>query len=289
VTILKIIKVFLALLLIVALSVAAWIYYPKYQLSKLKEKHSHIAQQNDNVKLQAVTYLDDLKKVNKESIFLLALGDSIVAGVGDSTKRGFVDLMADDLSKSTNKPVNVQNKGVPGRTSGELLFSLQYDNGLREEIKKADMITINIGGNDIIRSVDRKNIKNSLKNFNYLKKNFSFNLNKTIQMIRSENPDASIVLLELYSPVEPEDKFYSMSNQLLPQWNVVLYKLMDQYDSLMVVETSNVIDGQNGELVSKDGFHPSPEGYEAINEQIMTQMDNEVKEVVRVKGKVSEK
>ena len=83
-----------------------------------------------------------------------ALGNSISFGVGASFK---VDLKITDTfiifetSWSTIFPcANLINRAQPGFTSSDLLQQLQNDTVTRQAAKKADLITINIGGNDLL-------------------------------------------------------------------------------------------------------------------------------------------
>jgi len=77
----------------------------------------------------------------------VALGDSLAAGVG--AERGYVDLYAAHLRNGTGARVRVSNLGVSGQTSSELLDALRKDDSMRRAIEGAEVVTFNIGLNDL--------------------------------------------------------------------------------------------------------------------------------------------
>ena len=77
----------------------------------------------------------------------VALGDSLAAGVG--ARRGYVDRYADYLRADTGARVRVTNLGVSGRTSPQLLHALRTDPETRRALRGAEVVTFNIGINDL--------------------------------------------------------------------------------------------------------------------------------------------
>ena len=77
----------------------------------------------------------------------VALGDSLAAGVG--ARQGYVDRYAEDIRADTGARVRVTNLGVSGQTSAQLLRVLRSDASARRAISGAEVITFNIGINDL--------------------------------------------------------------------------------------------------------------------------------------------
>ena len=77
----------------------------------------------------------------------VALGDSLAAGVG--ARRGYVDKYADHLRDDTGARVRVVNLGRSGQTSAQLLYALRNDLLMRRAIGGAEVVTFNIGINDL--------------------------------------------------------------------------------------------------------------------------------------------
>lgn len=83
-----------------------------------------------------------------------SLGDSIAYGMSASQGKGYVDLFYNYLKKQDgNSGMNLYNFAVPGDTSSELLSKLQDDTNIQSSIKNAKVVTISIGGNNILSPV----------------------------------------------------------------------------------------------------------------------------------------
>lgn len=83
-----------------------------------------------------------------EKINVVALGDSVAYGMSASGGYGYNDMLntylTDEFPEATVKYKNLSN---PGDTTGDLLEVIELYPGI---IKQADIITINIGGNNIL-------------------------------------------------------------------------------------------------------------------------------------------
>jgi lysophospholipase L1-like esterase len=77
----------------------------------------------------------------------VALGDSLAAGSGAYT--GYVDRYADYIKSDTDVQVEIVNRGQSGQTSDQLLYAVRSDSSLRQALSTADVITFNIGLNDL--------------------------------------------------------------------------------------------------------------------------------------------
>jgi len=77
----------------------------------------------------------------------VALGDSLAVGVG--ARQGYVTRYAEHLHRDTGARVKVVNLGVSGQTSAQLLHSLRHDPAMRKALGGAEVVTLNIGLNDL--------------------------------------------------------------------------------------------------------------------------------------------
>nr|MBA2712533.1 hypothetical protein [Rubrobacteraceae bacterium] len=80
----------------------------------------------------------------------VAFGDSLAVGVG--ARQGYVDRYAGRLRADAGARVRVTNLGVSGQTSAQLLRVLRNDASARRAISGAEVITFNIGINDLGRA-----------------------------------------------------------------------------------------------------------------------------------------
>ncbi|MBM7694533.1 lysophospholipase L1-like esterase [Peribacillus deserti] len=269
----KILKFLFITILLAVFAFAAWVYYPQYQLSKLKSKGT---EERNMTTINTQSYLEYYKDSAKTQLNHLALGDSIIKGYGVSPDQNLVSHFSYSLENSIQKPVTFQNEGINGITSSTL-HSLITEGSYNEAIKKADIVTINIGGNDILKmaaSAGNRDMLSALKSFDELQSTFSNNLTGISKYITELNPDATILFLELYNPLPEKSPFYSLGTKLLPQWNLMIYQISSEIPSSLVVETTRVINNQNLNYLSPDGIHPNSSGYSAISEQMMYQFEN---------------
>lgn len=83
-----------------------------------------------------------------------ALGDSIAYGMSATPGSGYVNLFYNHLTSQTgNENLQLVNLGVPGYTSSQLLNQLQNDPATMAALSQAKVITISVGGNNILAPV----------------------------------------------------------------------------------------------------------------------------------------
>lgn len=255
--------------LLIGLGISAWIYYPQYQIHNMK-KHTVEASKKD----ADISYLNYYRDFKSSQIDFLALGDSIIRGVGAEENQNLVYQFSTKLENQTRKKIVFQNEGINGITSAELLTYVQ-EGRFDEEIKKANIVTINVGGNDVLQMAKGQNFQNVFQSFNQLQSSFSKNLSGIADRIKQLNPNATIVFLELYNPLSPENDMYSLADKLLPKWNLKIYQVAGHYQSSIVIETTKVINGNHLQNLSADGVHPNSSGYTAISELMINQFKHQ--------------
>lgn len=259
----KIIKILLTTTLLAVLSFSAWLYYPQYQINQMKQESAPSSEKNNKL-----TYIDYYRTSSDSTINHLALGDSIIRGYHIPEEENLISQFSTQLGAETGKQVVSQNEGIIGITSDRLNRLVQ--NGVFDEaIKEADIITVNVGGNDILKLVKKSDIYSALKSFDSLQEGFSENLFEITTRIEELNPTATIIFLELYNPMPADHQFYSLADKLLPKWNLLIYEAAKETTSSIVVQTTNVINSDNLEFLSSDGVHPNLSGNTAISAQML--------------------
>jgi lysophospholipase L1-like esterase len=84
------------------------------------------------------------------SLDYVAFGDSLATGYGAT--RGYVYRYAALLGADTGKKVSVENLGVNGLTSGQLRAVIENDQEATDAIERSEIITINVGANDLLQA-----------------------------------------------------------------------------------------------------------------------------------------
>jgi lysophospholipase L1-like esterase len=224
-----------------------------------------------------------------DTIRYLALGDSIATGTltfwvkTKSYAHYFYDLI--QKNEPTAK-IQYTNLAADGDTSLMFLYKLNHWPYLQQKIKKADIITLSIGGNDIMRGA---NIPGFCRiNWPLVKSSslsFCTNWEKIIRRLRELNPHCRILVNTLYNPYnetsslrpwqrmdtglhEAVQKYIDRINNFLAQKQEGLYEIAPVYDEFLKYRQ-----GKMGHMVCMypdDGAylfrnpHPTGRGHQRI-------------------------
>ncbi|PTM59452.1 GDSL-type esterase/lipase family protein [Desmospora activa] len=256
---------------LVVIAFAVIRYYPIAQLMLTKDEQDPFVVSNVNI-------LSKLQKdaSNKDSLHYLVLGDSVARGVGSnqSAPHGYSSLVVKGLGDAERIPLQLNNQGVSGQTSQRLLSSLQRSD-LQQQIADADLISLTIGGNDVLKKALQKNNPVSvLSDFPAIQEEYYRNLNNILKEIRGLNPDAPILLTSLYNPISPDESYYGLSVKLLQQWNRGMKKIAYQYGLTHVVDVDDRLRTAHNSWLS-DEIHPNEKGYRLIADGILEEIRNQ--------------
>ena len=135
----------------------------------------------------------------------LALGDSIATGTLTyfSSTKSYAWHLARGL-ELYNKPyggVVYKNMAVHGDSTGRLLWRLNNSELLRSLVSEADIITLSIGGNDLLKAASVPGFTTfDLPKARQAIYKFPQNWEKIIRIIRTLNPTAILVTMTIYNP-----------------------------------------------------------------------------------------
>ena len=135
-----------------------------------------------------------------EKKFYLVLGDSIAYGSGISNSR---EACYGKIVADTNG-YDYANHSVPGHTTTNLINRLK-DETVISDLKKADIISISIGGNDFLMSnliglMFDSIVLDDHTEYDKIAEGFYTNLCEIVEIINSHNTDAVILMQTLYNP-----------------------------------------------------------------------------------------
>jgi lysophospholipase L1-like esterase len=143
--------------------------------------------------------------------YYTALGDSISAGTDNTSlligrSYAYPNLIRDKI-KATGKDVVFTNKSVPGHTTTDLLNKLNTDYSTQTAVKYANLITICIGGNNVLSAGSNSGyteINDSKASAGVVQ--FGIDLPKIIDKIKTLNTKNPIILImNLYNPYHPKE------------------------------------------------------------------------------------
>ncbi len=213
--------------------------------------------------------LSSAKPLKKTDIQYVSLGDSLAAGLTPYKRigLGYADFLANRMEQSQYE-VDFMNFGVPGYTSAHLLNEILNNNAVKAEIISADMITLNIGANDVLGVLN--NPQNAPGAIGTVGQNLMVIL-KTIDML---NPDVDVYVMGYYNPFPYLSQ--AQQAQLIP----IMQGLND------TIEAATLFNGDvfvpTAEVIAENPMHyiPNPEdihlsldGYEVIAKEFWKALD----------------
>lgn len=187
---------------------------------------------------------------NKELDKYVAIGDNISMEENNDYDVSYISLIKDFLY-AVNDNLNYSNLSKEGITSSELLNIIDKN---KEKIKDADLITVSIGGNNILNAILRNlNIDESiLRNCDeekfdsiiseYLNSDeikneilnevnkFSKDFPNIIKKIKKLAPEAELYVNTLYNPINKKCNIYDFFNEQINSINDLIVKNNSNYD-----------------------------------------------------------
>lgn len=241
---------------------------------------------------------------------IVALGDSITAGFEPNGKLGadtygFVERLEEQgWFHSETQAINL---GVVGLTSDGLLNyvtalqsgtavtadSIQADlkdsrihviaNDIstdRQKLIDADVITITIGGNDLVQVITRLKLSNLTQfkaDVNAAIATYKQNLQKIIKTIYAINPTVRIVVADQYQPIPRKSVgfLYAFLQESMKQFSESTETVAGQFRKnnrqVQVVHLAELFKGKESVYTHIDthrDIHPNQEGYQLIAKEI---------------------
>lgn len=200
---------------------------------------------------------------NQDTHFV-AVGDSLTQGVGDSTKSGgYVGILDDKINKNDDNIATFENYGHAGDRTDQLLKRMK-DPKVSTAIKKADVVLITIGANDIMKIL-RNNITDlNYKDFEKEQPEYEERLRDVFKQLEKYNPNAEIYLIGFYNPFDQYFGEIPELNKIVDDWNTIGKRVVDEYESYHFIPTKDLFEGTNEDLFFEDNFHPNDTGYEKM-------------------------
>jgi lysophospholipase L1-like esterase len=202
----------------------------------------------------------------------VALGDSLPAGYGAGSS--YVDYYAEYIEADLGVKVTAHNWAEGGETTGSLLGKIRQNQGLREDIRKAQVITIWIGGNDIFwedcikgDAVDMECIRTPVTR---LEQNIDAIL---AQILSLTSTTRTLILIaniaipnHVFDDWQTRGLFDELKGPAFEDWsNYMVQAATNQ--NISVVDSYRALNGPNGdqklseEYMQADGIHPNEIGH----------------------------
>ena len=156
------------------------------------------------------------------------------------------------------------------------------------------MMTLTVGGNDVMAVIRKHLTKLSVGTFKKPAKSYQERLRQIIELARSENEDLPIYILGIYNPFYLNFPEMTEMQEIINDWNDATESVTKEYRHVYFVPINDQlykgIDGQEGivstsgdqttvindALFSGDHFHPNNIGYQIMSDVTMEKI-NETK------------
>ncbi|MGV3465535.1 MAG: SGNH/GDSL hydrolase family protein [Heyndrickxia sp.] len=209
------------------------------------------------------------EKQMPKNLHMVAVGDSLTQGVGDSTNRGgYIPYLKDIMeTKKEIGTVTFNNFGVRGDRTDQLLKKLKQSK-VKSDIKNSDIVIITIGGNDVMKVFKDNFTDLKVDKFQSAIKGYQVRLNEVLKTIREYNRNTGIVLIGIYNPFSKWFSDIKELDQIVENWNEASKKTLMQYDNTQFVPVNDIFENQNEDLFYSDDFHPNDTGYKLIAERV---------------------
>lgn len=225
--------------------------------------------------LEGVFNLDwsSRKDSKSQHIFYLALGDSLTRGVGDELREyGYTIRLQEQVKKwPMIKSVELDNRGKNGRRSDQLLSLLQkghYD----EEIAQANLVTITLGGNDVMKVVKRNLFSLKKEMFDKELPGFEQRYEEILSEIRLRNPEVPIIMIGFYNPFSIVVDEITAFDPIISEWNTVIDQVASRDNNACFVPIDDLFSSNEDMVYHVDFFHPNATGYKRITNRIIERM-----------------
>ncbi|MFD1392063.1 SGNH/GDSL hydrolase family protein [Lacticaseibacillus jixianensis] len=227
---------------------------------------------------------------------LTAVGDSLTHGVGDETDNGgYVGLIQGDLEQSGVYQVTAANYGVSGDTSTQILKRVNQQQKLQAAVKRANIVTVTVGGNDLMHVLQKHLLTLSAKDVAAGAKAYRRHLTSLLTALRKLNPEAPIYVFGIYNPFYVYFPKLTAMTTSVKTWNETTKATLSQFNRVSFVDIDSVLtkgtgvqgttsadkaklkdamadSSKNPLIFETDHFHPNNAGYALMTSQLWKKM-----------------
>lgn len=202
---------------------------------------------------------------------IVALGDSLTKGMGDPEGLGYVGRLKDKLAEVSDVPVRLLNNlAVNGYRTDQLLADLDKP-AVIGAVKRADLVVLTIGGNDLFRYIREEiDVLSDTITGEALAGAIpepAERLDQIMATLSAMQPEALIVVVGLYNPFLDLDETRE-SSMAIADWNARANRAAYKYPNVLFVPVADLFERQLTRYLYSDHFHPNGDGYARMAERI---------------------
>lgn len=213
---------------------------------------------------------------NNVKLNLVALGDSITYGWNlDHPNQTSPSTAAFPYLIGNGKYNVTKNISFPGWKTDDLLTGMNTPENIAA-IKEANVITLDIGNNDLLQTPEvaaalsnptavltpeqLKAISDAVKATSL---KIATNLTTIIGAVKTVNPDAQIILYNLYNPFAA-GPIHNLGEQIIPGINAGVIQPIAAQSGSVIADAYSAMNGHQTELILPNDIHPNANGHKAL-------------------------
>lgn len=233
-----------------------------------EEKDEKPSSITEEIKENVREVLKGVVRLFNKDMKVVSIGDSLTQGVGDETGNGGYVGILNNTFEDNELNISIKNFGKRGNRTDQLLKRLE-DKEIADSIKKADVVLITIGANDIMKIVKSNFIDLKMETFEAEKRGYKNRLKEILNKINEYNPDVQIYLIGFYNPFEGYFGNISELEMVMKSWNAAGRSVTEEFENVDYIPTADLFEGSNLELLAEDYFHPNTSGYKLIAKRVV--------------------
>ncbi|MCH3922708.1 SGNH/GDSL hydrolase family protein [Limosilactobacillus sp.] len=184
--------------------------------------------------------------VEKKHVKLVALGDSLTHGQGDETNNGgYVGVIKKKIEHHYQQTtVTTVNYGVSGDRSDQILDRLNSQKQIRSDLADADVITMTVGGNDLMQHLEADALESPKKistDVDSAESSYRKKLHALFSAVRKQNPDAPIFVMSIYNPFYTYFPDVTTISDAVAKWNQTTTSVMGDYQQMYFVDINHLM------------------------------------------------
>lgn len=190
--------------------------------------------------------LSQRKPIVQKTVRVVGVGDSLTQGIGYADDhQGYLPLLKKQLKQTYYVKPQTANFGIGGERSDQIDHRVQTSQKLRRSLRRADVIAVTAGGNDLLQALEKNiMVNNDTQMTNHLaplKTAYQQKLTQLIADVREVNPHAQIYLFGIYNPVYVYFTNATMITTAVNQWNQVNREVAEAQSQTHFVNIDSVL------------------------------------------------
>ncbi|KRK98102.1 hypothetical protein FD04_GL001080 [Secundilactobacillus odoratitofui DSM 19909 = JCM 15043] len=166
------------------------------------------------------------KVVKSQRVRVVSVGDSLTQGIGYANDhQGYLPFLKRSLNQTYYVKTKLSNFGIGGERSDQIDKRVKQNTKLRTAMKKADIVAITAGGNDLLQGLEQNILVSSdqklEKKLEPLRTTYQQKLTKLVNDVHQVNPSAQVYVFGIYNPVYVYFTNATMITKAVNQWNQV--------------------------------------------------------------------